>query len=91
MAEDKEKAFIVCTDRRGNLSRGATATGDISNVSVPVKCKRPTEKPLAIVHNHPSNIPLPSEKDMQTSRTHNDIVICVRTDGHGVKCYQSKK
>ncbi len=86
---DKETAFIVCVNRKGELSRGASATGSISTVSVPVRCS-PGTRAVAIVHSHPSGIPLPSDKDMQTSRAHGNIPICVRTEAHGVRCYKPK-
>ncbi len=90
MSKDRETAFIVCADKQGNLSRGALATGSISDVSVLVKCSCTGQRPIAIVHNHPSGNPLPSKKDMDASRSHGNIAICVRTEGHGVRCYKPK-
>jgi hypothetical protein len=87
MAKDRECAFIVCVDRDGKLHRGASACGTKTNVAVDIKCSCSDQIPIAIIHDHPSNIPIPSKKDMDTSRAHGNIIICVRTETHGVKCY----
>lgn len=87
--EIKECAFIVCADKKGKLQRGAQSCGSRSNVSVPIKCSRNSQKPVAVVHNHPSGIPIPSKLDMETAKKYN-LKMCVKTEGRPVRCFIPK-
>jgi len=83
----RECAFIVCRDPKGELTRGHSACGSKSSVSLSVRCNSGCT-PIAIVHNHPSQNPRPSEADLHAAG-HHKIAVCVKTNG-GVHCYRPR-
>lgn len=86
---EKECAFVVCKDRRGNYRKGASACGSRNSVSVPMKCPEGT-KAVALSHNHPSgNINL-SNTDKATGHKHKLSHVCVRA-GRGLKCHRIQR
>ena len=83
---DRECGTIICEKPSGRRVKGGSACGERDRVSVPIKCPADS-KPIGVSHNHPSGHPLPSLTDKQTARHHN-LVVCIRTKSHGVKCYK---
>ncbi len=86
LGDVRECGYTVCVDNKGNISRGSSACGTESNVSIPVACSCKSQKPIAIVHNHPSEIPYPSAMDRETARKLG-VNICVETKD-GIRCFR---
>ena len=83
-----ECGTIICEKPNGQRVKGASACGDSHHVSVPNSCPSGSKR-IAVSHNHPDNSPL-SPKDKDTAYKHN-IVVCVKTKPHGIRCYKPGK
>jgi len=85
MRDVRECASVICGNKKGIIVRGSSACGDASTVSVDLTCPGGT-KAIAINHNHPSGINLPSPVDVETMNKFK-IKMCIRTP-EGITCYK---
>ncbi len=86
VVEPRECAIAICSDKNGKLFPGASACGTVRSVGVPFSCGCSPQKPIALVHNHPSGIPIPSPGDMYTAKNFG-VNMCVKTDT-GIRCFK---
>lgn len=89
MPSFREKAFLVCRDRAGELHAGNVVTGNTYDVEFPTHCPTGTT-PYGVMHTHPptrsQGQETPSEADYRETKARGLAFVCVGHKGK-VRCF----